>query len=57
MKNVFKIFLFVFVLVSIHQAFSQNDLVGHWTFDDPNNLTKAKVGNDLILTGTFNYCV
>lgn len=52
MKNVFKILFLVFVLVSIHQAFSQNDLVGHWTFDDPNNLTKAEVGADLILSGS-----
>jgi len=51
-KDVFRALLLVFVLVSIHQAFSQSDLVGHWKFDDPNNLTQANVGNDLVLSGS-----
>ncbi len=29
-------------------------LVGHWTFDNPDSLTVAESGNDLILTGTHS---
>ncbi len=29
-----------------------DDMVGHWNFDDPTNLTAADVGTPLILTGT-----
>ncbi len=28
-----------------------SDLVGHWSFNNPNNLTEAEVGNALVLNG------
>ena len=42
----------IFILIAFATAFSQEGLVGHWTFDDPAHLTKAELGNDLILTGS-----
>ena len=33
-------------------ALPQDSLIGHWQFDDPDNLTMATVGNDLDLVGT-----
>ncbi len=33
-------------------GFTYSNLVGHWDFNDPANLTKAEVGNDLVLNGT-----
>jgi hypothetical protein len=33
-------------------SFSQEDLVGHWTFDDAQTLVKADIGPDLVLTGS-----
>ena len=42
--------LFSFLFCSM--VLSQEDMVGHWTFDDPMNLTAAEVGNALVLTGT-----
>ena len=50
MKKIY-FFYFVFFLTSL---FSQTSLVGHWTFDNPNNLTDAEVGNPLQLTGSQN---
>ncbi len=48
-------FIIIIFAISIN-LFAQNTipdgLVGHWNFDDPNNLTLATVGNDLLLTGT-----
>jgi hypothetical protein len=29
-----------------------SDLVGHWSFNNPNNLTEAEVGNALVLSGS-----
>ena len=29
-------------------------LVGYWTFDDPNNLVNASIGNDLVLVGNHS---
>jgi len=42
--------LMVFFMIST--LLSQTEPVGHWTFDDTGNLTKAEVGSDLVLTGT-----
>ncbi len=52
MKNAFQLFLFILFFLSIQYTFSQDDLVGHWTFDDPNNLTHADVGSNLVLSGS-----
>ena len=43
----------VFV-VCFSNLFSQPLQVGHWTFDDPNNLVVATVGNSLALTGSHS---
>ena len=42
--------LMIFLMIST--LFSQTEPVGHWTFDDAGNLTKAEIGSDLVLTGT-----
>jgi len=47
----------IFFLCSISfLLFSQTDLnrnlIGHWTFDDPDNLMMATIGNDLVLEGS-----
>lgn len=34
-----------------------NGLVGHWTFNNPNNLTEAEVGNALVLSGSHDAVV
>lgn len=55
-----KLKIFFALLVFSGVMFSQDtsekvlidDLVGHWDFSDPNDLTKAKVGEPLELTGT-----
>ncbi len=56
--------LFVSLLITLFLTpiilFSQNNntqqfpsgLVGHWSFNNPNNLTEAEVGNALVLTGS-----
>ena len=55
-----KIFYILFLLTSIllaqnsYSNSSISGLVGHWDFSDPNNLTKAKVGLPLQLTGTHS---
>lgn len=47
-----KMFLFLIILFFFSfKIFSQSTLVGHWTFNDSNNLTNALVGNTLQLTG------
>lgn len=47
-----KKFLIVLFLFMAQNLTAQDGLVGHWTFDDPNNLTQAEVGNNLILLGS-----
>ncbi len=55
-----KVKIIILFLLFVRTAFPQNillgnsidGLVGHWNFSDPNNLTKAKVGSALELTGT-----
>jgi len=52
--------ILIFNLIILINLFSQipvnsrlnRDLVGHWTFDDPQNLTQATSGNDLELVGS-----
>ena len=57
-----KQFMFMLIIISllvssVHAKVSlknntlNRSLVGHWTFDDPENLTEATVGNDLELVG------
>ena len=41
-------------IVCFSNLFSQPVPVGHWTFDDPNDLTNATVGNPLALTGSHS---
>ena len=41
-----------FLLYYALNLFAQEGMVGHWTFDDPNNLLKATVGSDLTVIGT-----
>ncbi len=52
-----RIFVFFILLTSV-LLFSQNrperNIVGQWTFDDPQNLTTSSVGNDLELVGTHS---
>ena len=53
-----KMFFLLFIFYGI--IFSQNDiqnvlvedLVAHWTFDNTDNLTEAKIGNALVLNGS-----
>jgi len=49
MKRLCAVLWFLF---SFSAAMPQANLVGHWTFDSPTSLTKAEVGNDLVLVGT-----
>jgi|GEM_PF-1119609 len=42
----------VFKLGGFGHVTKYGDPFGSWTFDDPNNLTTAKMGNDLKLVGT-----
>jgi len=46
-----KVLLLSIVMLIANAVVAQEGLVGHWTFDDPNNLKKAETGNDLILFG------
>jgi len=48
MKN-FILFNIMFLFSTL---FSQPVPVGHWTFNDPDNLTEAEVGNILVLSGS-----
>jgi len=43
----------IFSQIPLNSRLSRN-LVGHWTFDDPENLTQATIGNDLELVGTHS---
>ncbi|VAX25084.1 hypothetical protein MNBD_IGNAVI01-48 [hydrothermal vent metagenome] len=45
-------YLIVILLYSI--VFSQPVPVGHWSFDNPNDLTNADIGNSLTLTGSHS---
>ena len=48
-----KIFLIVcIVLYAVGKITAQPQPVGHWNFDNANNLTAAVIGNDLVLTGS-----
>ena len=58
MNRLWQISIIIFViLISLYAQGNNNSyklpngLVGHWTFNNPNNLTEALVGNDLILYG------
>ncbi len=42
----------LFFLLLASGLSAQTGLVGHWTFDDPKDLTAAVVGPDLVLRGT-----
>jgi len=48
MKQLLLAILGVFLFSTTH---AQTDMVGHWNFDDPTQLTKAEVGRDLVLRG------
>jgi len=52
MKLVFVINLLVVSAVLLSQTSLERNLVGHWTFDDPENLTESISGNDLVLVGS-----
>lgn len=47
-----KYLVYILTILSFSIIYSQPVPAGHWTFDDPNDLTSAEVGNPLILTGT-----
>jgi len=49
-KTIKKILVSIFLFTASH-ILAQDSLVCHWTFDDPNDLTKATTGNNLILIG------
>ena len=51
MKAALKIILILSLILTVPCLWAQDGLVGHWTFDDPNDLTKAATGNNLILIG------
>lgn len=42
----------VFLLVNALNLFSQQGLIGHWTFENRDNLVEATVGSDLTLVGS-----
>jgi PKD repeat protein len=44
--------VWLLVLTILSVSLSATDPVGQWTFDNPNNLLEATIGNDLVLTGT-----
>ena len=46
-----QLFTYIFIILFYQIIFAQESLVGHWDFNDPQNLTKAVVGNDLIQQG------
>ncbi len=45
-------YVILMVMAMFSTLLSQTEPVGHWTFDNANNLTKAEIGADLILTGS-----
>jgi Purple acid Phosphatase, N-terminal domain/Calcineurin-like phosphoesterase/Secretion system C-terminal sorting domain/PKD domain len=50
-----KVFIFIILMIAVliySQDRLERNLVGHWTFDDPDNLTGSSTGNDLILQGS-----
>ena len=47
-----KYLVYLLTILSFSVAFSQPVPVGHWTFDNPDDLTSATVGNPLVLTGS-----
>jgi hypothetical protein len=54
MKSKVTIFLFYILFVLSFQSNAQENLAGHWTFDDAANLTTAAIGNNLILMGNHS---
>ncbi len=44
----------VFLFVNALNLFSQQGLIGHWTFENRDNLVEATVGSDLTLVGTHS---
>ena len=54
MKLIFTLLIFAGIVFSqeITEKILIDDLVGHWNFSDPNNLTNAQVGESLELVGT-----
>ncbi len=50
MKYFIILFLFLSICLSAQQPYYRN-LVGHWTFDNTDNLNQATIGNDLELVG------
>jgi len=54
LKSSFKILLVVFLLGNA-AIFAQAKPIGLWSFDDPNNLTKAETGNDLKVSGAITF--
>ena len=54
MKKQFVFLLLFLSIILVAQNRLERNLVGHWTFDDNENLTESLVGNDLVLEGTHN---
>lgn len=46
--------IYYLTILSFSIVFSQPVPVGHWSFDNPNDLTSAEIGNPLLLTGSHN---
>lgn len=52
MKKLFVFFILAISILSFSQNRLERNLVGHWTFDDPENLALSSTGNNLELVGT-----
>jgi hypothetical protein len=52
MRNRIAFLVLVLAVTTVAQATLADGLKGLWEFNDPGNLTKATIGNDLILNGT-----
>ena len=42
------IFIIITLFILCNLSIAQDSLVGHWDFNDPEDLTKAVIGRDLI---------
>ncbi len=51
MSKLLLLVLFIFGATSLSGSEYPDDLVGHWAFNNPDSLTEASIGNNLILTG------